>query len=81
MAGKFDITSIPGTRPRRFHPRRRSLAISPFTPNKATALEFVNFFTSEEQAQKRLALSSRAPCTPPLKILPSSRSARSSPPC
>ena len=60
--GKFDITSIPGTDgPGVSTLGGRSLAISPFTPNKATALEFVKFFTSQEQAQKRLALSSRAP--------------------
>ena len=60
VAGKFDITSIPGTDgPGVSTLGGRSLAISPFTPNKATALEFVKFFTSEEQAQKRLALSSR----------------------
>ena len=62
VAGKFSITSIPGTDgPGVSTLGGRSLAISPFTPNKATALEFVKFFTSEEQAQKRLALSSRAP--------------------
>ena len=62
MAGKFDITSIPGTNgPGVSTLGGRNLAISPFTQNKATALEFIKFFTSQEQAQKRLALSSRAP--------------------
>ena len=62
VAGKFGITSIPGTDgPGVSTLGGRSLAISPFTTNKATALEFIKFFTSEEQAQKRLALSSRAP--------------------
>ncbi|QOD04333.1 ABC transporter substrate-binding protein [Pseudarthrobacter sp. BIM B-2242] len=62
VAGKFGITSIPGTDGRGVSTLGgRSLAISPFTPNKATALEFVKFFTSEEQAAKRLELSSRAP--------------------
>ena len=42
VAGKFDITSIPGTDgPGVSTLGGRSLAISPFTPNKATALEFV----------------------------------------
>lgn len=62
VAGKFGITSIPGTDgPGVSTLGGRSLAISPFTPNRATALEFVKFFTSEEQAAKRLELSSRAP--------------------
>ena len=62
VAGKFNITSIPGTSgPGVSTLGGRNLAVSPFTPNKATALEFIKFFTSQEQAQKRLALSSRAP--------------------
>ena len=62
VAGKFNITSIPGTSgPGVSTLGGRNLAVSPFTQNKATALEFIKFFTSKEQAQKRLALSSRAP--------------------
>ena len=62
VAGKFGITSIPGTDgPGVSTLGGRNLAVSPFTPNKATALEFIKFFTSEEQARKRLELSSRAP--------------------
>ncbi|MFF2031117.1 ABC transporter substrate-binding protein [Arthrobacter sp. NPDC058192] len=62
VAGKFDVTSIPGTNgPGVSTLGGRNLAVSPFTKNKATALEFIKFFTSEQQAQKRLALSSRAP--------------------
>jgi multiple sugar transport system substrate-binding protein len=62
VAGKFGITSIPGTDGTGVSTLGgRNLAVSPFTPNKATALEFIKFFTSEEQASKRLELSSRAP--------------------
>ena len=62
VAGKFGITSIPGVDgPGVSTLGGRNLAISPFTPNKATALEFIKFFTSEEQSTKRLELSSRAP--------------------
>jgi multiple sugar transport system substrate-binding protein len=62
VAGKFGITSIPGTEGTGVSTLGgRNLAVSPFTPNKATALEFIKFFTSEEQARKRLELSSRAP--------------------
>ncbi len=62
VAGKFGITSIPGTEGTGVSTLGgRNLAVSPFTANKATALEFIKFFTSEEQAAKRLELSSRAP--------------------
>ncbi|WP_449371802.1 ABC transporter substrate-binding protein [Arthrobacter psychrolactophilus] len=62
VAGKFDITSIPGVDgPGVSTLGGRNLAISPYTANKATALEFIKFFTSEEQSTKRLELSSRAP--------------------
>lgn len=62
VAGKFDITSIPGVDgPGVSTLGGRSLAISPFASNKATALDFLKFFTSEEQSEKRLELSSRAP--------------------
>lgn len=62
VAGKFGITSIPGTDGTGVSTLGgRNLAVSPFTANKATALEFIKFFTSEEQARKRLELSSRAP--------------------
>lgn len=62
VAGKFGVTSIPGVDGTGVSTLGgRNLAVSPFTPNKATALEFIKFFTSEEQAKKRLELSSRAP--------------------
>jgi multiple sugar transport system substrate-binding protein len=62
VAGKFGITSIPGVDgPGVSTLGGRNLAISPYTANKATALEFIKFFTSEEQSTKRLELSSRAP--------------------
>ncbi|WP_026554627.1 ABC transporter substrate-binding protein [Arthrobacter sp. 35W] len=62
VAGKFNVASIPGTSGQGVSTLGgRSLAVSPFTANKATALEFITFFTSQEQALKRLALSSRAP--------------------
>ena len=83
VAGKFGITSIPGTDgPGVSTLGGRSLAISPFTPNKATALEFIKFFTSEEQARSA-SPSAPAPRSTPRssRTPPSSPSARSSPPC
>jgi multiple sugar transport system substrate-binding protein len=49
VAGKFDVTSIPGTNdPGVSTLDGRNVAVSPFTKNKATALEFIKFSTSEE---------------------------------
>jgi multiple sugar transport system substrate-binding protein len=42
----------------------RNIAISSFAENKATALDFIAFFTSRQQEEARLALSSRAPVFP-----------------
>ena len=39
-------------------------AVSSFTKNKATALDFIKFFTSEDESLKRTEKSSRAPVYP-----------------
>jgi len=62
VAGKFDVSPIPGEKgPGVSTLGGRNIAISSFAKNKATALEFIQFFTGQEQEQARLALSSRAP--------------------
>ncbi|WP_279325273.1 extracellular solute-binding protein [Arthrobacter sp. Bz4] len=60
---KFGISSVPGIgdNPGVSTLGGRNLAISPFTANKATALDFIKFFTSEEESRARLDKSSRAP--------------------
>lgn len=60
---KFGISSVPGIgdNPGVSTLGGRNLAISPFTTNKATALDFIKFFTSEEESRARLDKSSRAP--------------------
>ena len=62
VAGKFDISAIPGEDGLGVSTLGgRNIAISSFAENKATALDFIEFFTSREQQEARLALSSRAP--------------------
>lgn len=62
VEGKFGVSAIPGeSGPGVSTIGGRNLAISAFAENKATALDFITFFTSEEQEEKRLELSSRAP--------------------
>ena len=62
VQGKFATSPIPGeTGPGVSTLGGRNIAISSFAENKATALEFITFFTGEEQQSERLELSSRAP--------------------
>ncbi|MFB2555800.1 ABC transporter substrate-binding protein [Herbiconiux liangxiaofengii] len=62
VAGNFGVSAIPGEDgPGVSTLGGRNIAISSFAENKATALDFITFFTSQEQEEKRLALSSRAP--------------------
>ena len=62
VAGKFNVSPIPGADgPGVSTLGGRNIAISSFAENKATALDFITFFTGQEQEQSRLALSSRAP--------------------
>ena len=62
VQGKFGTSPIPGeTGPGVSTLGGRNIAISSYAENKATALDFITFFTSREQQGERLALSSRAP--------------------
>ncbi|MFH5824785.1 ABC transporter substrate-binding protein [Georgenia sp. AZ-5] len=62
VAGKFDVAPIPGSSgPGVSTLGGHYLGISPYAPNKATALDFISFFVSEEEEGARLAKSSRAP--------------------
>ena len=64
--GKFEISPLPGIGNHDGVSTLggRNLAISPFTQNKATALDFIKFFTSEEESMLRTEKSSRAPVYP-----------------
>lgn len=68
VVDKFGISSIPGIGDNAGVSTLggRNLAVSPFTANKATALDFIKFFTSEEESKARLDKSSRAPVYPAL---------------
>lgn len=68
VVDKFGISAIPGIgdNPGVSTLGGRNLAVSPFTENKATALDFITFFTSEEESEARLEKSSRAPVYPSL---------------
>ncbi|GAB3462368.1 ABC transporter substrate-binding protein [Actinophytocola sediminis] len=62
VAGKFDVAPLPG----KDGPGTSSLgghnfAISAFAPNKATALDFIKFFASEEAQRSNLLATSQAP--------------------
>lgn len=62
VQGKFGVSAIPGLDELGVSTLGgRNIAISSFAENKATALDFITFFTSQEQQRERLALSSRAP--------------------
>lgn len=66
VKGKFDISPIPGVGDHEGVSTLggRNLAVSSFTKNKATALDFIKFFTSEDESLKRTEKSSRAPVYP-----------------
>lgn len=62
VQGKFGMSAIPGLDEQGVSTLGgRNIAISSFAKNKATALDFIAFFTGKEQQQARLELSSRAP--------------------
>lgn len=60
--GRFQVSAIPGEKGIGVSTLGgRNIAISSFAENKATSLDFIEFFTSKEQELARLELSSRAP--------------------
>ena len=62
VQGTFGTSPIPGeTGPGVSTLGGRNIAISSYAENKATALDFIAFFTGQEQQGERLAVSSRAP--------------------
>lgn len=62
VAGKFEVGPIPGLESTGVSTLGgRNLAVSTFAENKATALDFIDFFVGREQEGQRLELSSRAP--------------------
>ncbi|HEX6351698.1 ABC transporter substrate-binding protein [Actinophytocola sp.] len=61
VAGKFDIAPIPGKDgPGASTLGGHNFAISAFADNKATALDFIKFFTSEETQRSNLLATSQA---------------------
>jgi multiple sugar transport system substrate-binding protein len=62
VAGKFDVAPLPGlSGPGAPTLGGHNLAISAFAKNKATALDFIKFLTSEESQRANLLASSEAP--------------------
>lgn len=62
VQGAFSASPIPGeSGPGVSTLGGRNIAISSFAENKATALDFITFFTGRNQQSERLQLSSRAP--------------------
>ena len=62
VAGKFAIAPIPGSAALGVSTLGgHYLGISSFAPNKATALDFITYFTNQEKERERMTLSSRAP--------------------
>ena len=62
VAGKFDVAPLPGlSGPGAPTLGGHNLAISAFAKNKATALDFIKFLTSEEQERANLLATSEAP--------------------
>jgi multiple sugar transport system substrate-binding protein len=62
VAGKFDIAPLPGKKdPGVSTLGGHNFAISKFAENKATALDFIKFFTSEEAERSNLLATSQAP--------------------
>jgi len=60
--GKFDIAPLPGkSGPGVSTLGGHNFAISQFAENKATALDFIKFFTSEESEKSNLLATSQAP--------------------
>jgi multiple sugar transport system substrate-binding protein len=62
VAGKFDVAPLPGKDgPGVSTLGGHNFAISAFAENKATALDFIKFFTSEEAERSNLIATSQAP--------------------
>ncbi|MPZ79627.1 MAG: extracellular solute-binding protein [Actinophytocola sp.] len=62
VAGKFDVAPLPGKDgPGVSTLGGHNFAISAFAPNKATALDFIKFFSSEEAQKSNLVATSQAP--------------------
>ncbi|MEV6982440.1 ABC transporter substrate-binding protein [Sphaerisporangium sp. NPDC051017] len=62
VAGKFGVAPLPGlTGPGKSSLGGLNLAVSAFAKHKATALDFISFFASEDNARKNLEASSAAP--------------------
>jgi multiple sugar transport system substrate-binding protein len=62
IAGKFDVAPLPGKDgPGVSTLGGHNFAISQFAENKATALDFIKFFTSEEAERSNLLATSQAP--------------------
>jgi multiple sugar transport system substrate-binding protein len=60
--GKFDVAPLPGLDgPGVSSLGGHALGISSYSKNKATALDFIKFYTSKENSQKYLELASQAP--------------------
>lgn len=62
VAGKFDVAPLPGkSGPGVSTLGGHNFGISAFAENKATALDFIKFFTSEEAERSNLLATSQAP--------------------
>jgi len=62
IVGKFDVAPLPGvTGPGSSSLGGHNFAISAFAKNKASALKFIQFFTSEENERSNLLATSQAP--------------------
>jgi multiple sugar transport system substrate-binding protein len=62
VAGKFDVAPLPGISGSGSSSLGgHNLAISAFAKNKATALDFIKFFTSEDTEKSNLLATSQAP--------------------
>jgi multiple sugar transport system substrate-binding protein len=62
VAGKFDVAPLPGSAgPGISSLGGHNFAISAFAKNKATALDFIKFFTTEQAERSNLLATSQAP--------------------
>jgi multiple sugar transport system substrate-binding protein len=62
VKGKFSVAPLPGKDgPGASSLGGHNLGISTYSKNKASALDFIKFYTSEEQQRKNLELASQAP--------------------
>jgi len=62
VAGKFDVAPLPGVKSGGSSTLGgHNFAISSFAKNKATALDFIKFFTSEDNERSNLIATSQAP--------------------